>query len=372
MTTIPAHALELHRSALVVDTHNDTLIWVLDGKRDLGIRNREGHIDIPRLREGGVKVLLCACYTPASLMPDRCASRVLKLIDTMYRLLARHPGDLTLARTVGEIEQGVQKGKIALVLTVEGGHGIEDDLGILRMFHRLGVRSMTLTHFNNNNWADGSGPHQTIPNHGGLTDFGREVIREMDRLRMIIDISHASEETFWDVLDVSTRPVIASHSNAYTLAPHHRNLKDDQIRALARRGGVIGINYFPPFLSSQASAAWEEMVESETYQQIQEEWADDLLARERAVEQLARAVIPPVPFSLILDHIDYIVNLVGVEHVGLGSDFDGISVTPQGLEDISRVPLITAGLLERGYAEADIRKILGENWLRVFREVWGA
>lgn len=370
MLEISDRALELHQAALVVDTHNDTLLRVLDEGVDLGVRGETGHIDIPRIREGGINVLLFACYTPASLMPDRCAARVLKLIDAMYRQLDQHPADLALACTAAEIEHITREGKIAVILTVEGGHGIEDDLGILRMFHRLGVRSMTLTHFNNNNWADGSAPQQTIPNHGGLTDFGREVIREMDRLRMLIDISHASEQTFWDVLEVSTRPVVASHSNAYALAPHHRNLKDEQIQALAERGGVIGMNYFPAFLTTQAAEGWNQMTASGEYQKIHTEWHNNPQAREAAIQKLAKTVVPPVPLTAVLDHIDYIVQLVGPDSVGLGSDFDGISITPQGLEDISRVPLITSGLLERGYSETAIRKILGENWLRVFRAVW--
>jgi len=371
MQDIQARAIELNRSSFVFDTHNDTLMRVVDQEIDLGVRLNEGHIDIPRIREGGTDALIFACYTSPDLMPHQCATRALKMVDAMYKQIELHPNDLELALTTSDIERVTHAGKIAAVLAIEGGHTIEDDLGILRMFYKLGVRSMTLTHFNNNNWADGSAPEQTIPNHGGLTDFGREVIREMDRLRMLIDISHAADSTFWHVMETSKRPVIASHSDAYALNSHHRNLKDDQIKAIAERRGVIGANYYAGFLSSKVNDEMEAMRKSDEYKQIQEEFKDDRRGRAAAMQKLYQKVLSPVPLSVLIDHIDYIVKLVGPDYVGLGSDFDGISAAPQDLEDISKVPAITAALLERGYSDEDIKKILGANWLRVFREVLG-
>ncbi|MEW6723640.1 MAG: dipeptidase [Bacillota bacterium] len=321
-------SMELHRSATVVDTHCDTLLSLASGRRQLKERCDQGHIDLPRLKEGGVDVQFFACYIEPQYKPERAVKRVLQMIDVFYREMEANHSDIELARTVGDIERISSLGKVAAVLSIEGGEAIGDDLGILRVLHRLGVRALGLVWNERNSLADGLAERRT---RGGLTNLGVQVVQEMNRLGMIVDVSHLTDEGFWDVIEVSRQPIIASHSNARAVCDHPRNLTDDQIVALAKNGGVMGMNFAPAFVRPEAPT----------------------------IEDL-------------LDHIDHICRLVGPDHVGLGSDFDGISGTPRGLEDVTQLPSLTAGLVRRGYRAADIRKILGDNHLRVMREVFGA
>jgi len=367
-----AQVKKVHFNAIVIDGHCDTIGRVLDGGVDLGIRSNKGHIDIPRMIEGGLDAQFFACFVHPRYMPDHCIKRTIDMIDALYREVARHPDKMEIAYSASDVIRINKEGKIAAILAIEGGHAIEDDLAALRTFYRLGVRYMTLTWMNNNNWADASGPEQTIPNHGGLTDFGREVVREMNRLGMIVDVSHVADSTFWDVIEVAKKPIIASHSCCYALNPHYRNLKDDELRALAKNGGVIGINYSPSFLSTRYWKESEKVREElrPKVEKLRKEYKDqpDVMRKKiMALYREARSKVKPVPLSVLVDHIDHAVKIAGVDHVGLGSDFDGISDTPEGLEDVSKLPNITRELLKRGYTEEEIRKILGGNFLRVLK-----
>lgn len=320
-------AAELHRAATVFDAHADTVL-ALEGGRPFGERSEAGHVDLPRLRAGGVDVQVFALYIEPQYKPERALARVLHLRDVLVHALAGTGGAVRLCRSAADLDAAATEGQIAAVLSIEGGEAVGTDLALLRALHALGVRAMGLTWNERNAIADGAGEDRA---QGGLTEFGRQVVLEMDRLGMVVDVSHLCERSFWDVLEVSRGPVVASHSNARSLCDHVRNLRDEQIRALAQAGGVMGMNFFASFLD----------------------------------EEPARADV-----GRVCDHIDHVCGLVGPRHVGLGSDFDGISRTPRGLEDCSRMPAITVELLRRGYAEADVRLILGDNFLRVFRAVW--
>ena len=380
MTGVSERATAIHFSSLVFDAHCDTVLRVLDHGVDLGRRADPGrgeggetcHIDIPRLREGGVGAQVFACYaSPDHIETNRSATRVLRLLDAMDGQLARHPDGLELARTAADVERIHAAGRTAVVLAVEGGHAIEEDLGLLRICHRLGVRLMTLTWNNYVGWADGCGPEPVLPACGGLSEFGRAVIQEMERLGMVVDVSHLSEAGFWEVVRLIRKPFVASHSNAWDLCRHVRNLKRDQALALAEKGGVIGINYYTGFISPKAMQQREAVRQSEAYRRLQEQFSDDRQRRRREERALERAAVDPVHLSEMMDHIDYFRDLVGCNHIGLGSDYDGISAAPVEIDDTSKVPRITEALLARGYPEADIRKILGLNFLRVLRAVVG-
>ena len=337
-------AAKLHREALVVDGHVDTLIAAVKGKRSLGERSAEGHADFPRLLEGGVDVQLFAHYIEPDFKPDRGLLRFMQMADAFYREVRANPGLVGHAKSVEDIERLREAGKLACVMSIEGGEALQGDLGVLRMLFELGVRVIGLTWNQRNRIADGIAEART---GGGLTEFGVAAIREMNRLGIVVDVAHVSDPGFWDVAEISEKPFIASHSNARAVCDHPRNLNDDQIAALARAGGVMGMNFAPNFVHPELGAMAHP------------------LSGSKAGEGAPRATL-----EMVLDHVDYIVELVGPQHVGLGSDFDGIGDTPDGLEDATKLPAITAGLLDRGYSEPDIRDILGGNFLRVFREVW--
>ncbi len=343
---------EVHRSALLIDLHNDVTSETVKGL-NIGLRRSKGHTDLPRLREGGVGAVFFAAYVSKRYVPmGRSAHRLLEMIDTIrHDIVEKHPDDFVLALTADDIERAHREGKIAALIGIEGGHAIEDSLRILRDSYALGVRYMTLTHSNTNNWADSSGDinDPKVRHHGGLTKFGREVVREMNRLGMMVDISHVSDETFWDVLEVSRAPVIASHSSCRAISNIARNMSDEMIRALAEKGGVIHINFGCEFLS-QASA------DASPYFNPKARGTDP-------------RKVPPATLDDVVAHIDHVVKLVGVDAVGIGSDFDGVSCTPVGLEDVSKFPNLTRALLEKGYSAEDIRKIYGGNTLRVMRAV---
>jgi membrane dipeptidase len=291
------------------------------------------------------------------------------MIDSVYRAVERHPRDLMFATSVADIRRAKRTNKIAALMGIEGGHAIEDSLPTLREFYRLGVRYLTLTWNNTNNWADaGRGEKK----HGGLSDYGREVVREMNRLGMLVDVSHVSDETMSDALDVSKAPIIASHSSARALSNVPRNISDDLLKRIAKNGGVVQVNFYSVFVDEKTVAPQSAERDKRLQAQqdaINQKYKDDpeRLAEESDKLEAANP-LPPLPISKLIDHIDYIVKVAGIDHVGIGADFDGANDMPEGARDVSMLPNITYELLKRGYSERDIRKILGENFLRVFAE----
>ncbi len=320
--------LEIHREAIVVDSHCDTLMHLFpEGGREarrLGERSEKGHVDLPRLMEGGVDCQVFAIYTARQEGEPWALRTALRMIEAFNRECASNEA-VTLAQSFEDIIKAVERGRIAAILSLEGAEPLMGDPTLLRIFHRLGVRMASLTWNWRNPFADGVGSKRA---EGRLTEAGVEALREMERLGIVYDVSHLSDSCFWDVVELKEGPFIASHSNCRALCDHPRNLTDEMIRAIASRGGVVGVNFYPSFVC-EGKATVERLV----------------------------------------DHIDRVVELVGSDHVGLGSDFDGIGATPEGLEDASKMPNITGELIKRGYSERDVKKILGENFLRVFKEV---
>jgi len=371
--TVSPAARKLHFRSIVVDTHDDTTQRFLFEKDfDFGKRNAEGHVDIPRAREGGMDAIFFSIWMPGDYTGPKAVKRSVAMIDSVRQTIRRHPRDLLPATTAAEIRRAAQQGKIAALMGMEGGHMIDDDLGVLRMYAALGVRYLTLTHFKNNNWADSS---TDTPRHNGLTAFGKDVVRELNRLGVMVDISHVSDKTFYDALELTKAPVIASHSSCRAISDHPRNMNDDMLGALARNGGVVHINYHVDFLSQEflnASRAANKDVTSlfaEVEKQCGEDQACQILAGDRLYKQaLAAGRVPRVSWEKIVAHIDHVVKVAGVDHVGLGSDFDGANM-PDGMDDASFLPRLTEALLARGYKERDIEKILGGNTLRVMEQV---
>jgi len=323
-------AAALHRASIVFDGHCDTLLEVLEGKRTLGVRSAEGHIDLPRLLEGGVTAQVFAVFIEDKYLPAGAAKQTLRMLDAFYHELAGNGSALLLATKAEHIQQAKETGRVAAILGLEGAESLEGDLAALRMFYRLGVRLLTVTWSRRNQAADGV---YEARSGGGLTNFGLQLVEECNRLGILLDISHLAPTGAHQVLEQSSQPVIASHSNAQALCSNRRNLTDEQLVALARKGGVVGAVFVPSFISNDRQDA--------------------------SLERL-------------LDHIDHIARVAGIDHVGLGSDFDGFSPPPPtGLEDVTHMPAVTAGLMQRGYSEDDIRRILGGNFLRVFHEVVG-
>jgi len=365
----------LHFSSIVVDTHDDTTQRLLDGKFDLGTHHDSGSIDIPRMKEGGLGAIFFSIYIPSSITGPDAVKRALDQIDAVREQVRRHPKDLMLATTAAEVRESRRQGKIAALMGVEGGHMIANDLGVMRMYAALGARYMTLTHSGNNDWADSS---TDKPAHNGLTDFGKEVVREMNRLGMMVDISHVADKTFYDALEVSTAPLIASHSSCRAICDVPRNMTDAMIKSLASKGGVIQINYNNGFLSQEyhnaevaAAASW---LREESHAELKKRCGDEsnadcyLVEGDRIMRRyVEQGRLPRVDYAKIVEHIDHAVKVAGVDHVGLGSDFDG-AFMPFGMEDASDLPKITEVLLRKGYSESDIRKILGENILRVMAQ----
>ena len=320
-------ALALHHRSVVFDAHVDTVLHLGTG-RHLAERSTSGHVDLPRLREGGVDLQVFALYIEPTYKPERALARLVHLWDRLMTELAAAGSAVCLCRTVRDLETVPASGSLGAILSVEGGEVVGTDLAALRALHALGVRAMGLTWNERNAIADGAGETHA---QGGLTVFGHQVVAEMNRLGMVVDVSHLCERSFWDVIAASGAPVVASHSNARALCNHVRNLHDAQIVALARAGGVMGMNFFAQFLDERPDRA-----------------------------DVAR----------VCDHIDHICGLVGPRHVGIGSDFDGIGQVPRGLQDVAHLPAITEELLRRGYGDADVAMVLGGNFLRVFTEVW--
>lgn len=362
---------KLHFNSIVVDTHNDILMMAADKgivfDRDL---TGKTHSDLARWKKGGLDVQLFSVYCDGDLKnPFAFANREM---DSLDAVAARNPDKIVKVKSYAELINAVKQHKIAAMFGVEGGHMIEDDLNKLDSLYARGARYLTLTHNIAPSWATSAADETTKPNlpHKGLTDLGKQVVQRMNQLGMIIDVSHAGDQTFWDVISLSTKPIIASHSSVYSLVPHRRNLKDEQIKAIAKNGGVIQINFNPGFIDSsfdKKEIAFFKKHAAENDSLIKSGMGDfyamSYLYNKYAEE--ANAIRPPL--SLIIDHIDHIVKLAGIDYVGLGSDFDGINLTPQQLDDVTNYPLITKALVERGYSKKDIRKILGDNFLRVLK-----
>ncbi len=368
-------ALRLHRSAIVVDTHEDVPEGLESRWRDLSVRNTFGHVDIPRWKEGGVTAPFLAAYVQSDYAKSGgSAKKALELIDLIHRLVDAHPKDLIFADSVAGIRQAKKDGKIAILIGIEGGHAIEDSLGALSAFHRLGVRYMTLTHTNTNNWADSSGNFfqtdfdpKTYAVHDGLTDFGRRVVLEMNRLGILVDISHVSEKTMSDVLAVSKAPVFASHSSCRALSNIPRNMTDDQIKAVAAKGGVVMVNVSTLFLDQKSVDAYL-AARTALLPQITET-RERLKANPKKRDEEVRKVLntvkyPDADWTTAVDHIERVLKLGGPQAVGLGTDYDGIEDPPSGLEDVSKLPKLTEELLRRGHSEEVVRGVLGENFLR--------
>ena len=361
-------AQAIHRDAIVIDGHNDVALWILDSGFDLGMdgadpakRNVEPwlllgrflapppgaelrtHTDLHRLERGGVDAQFFSIFAdPRGRDPGEYRTRAIEMIEALLGQFVQHAGRMTLAVSVSDIRAAAAAGKLAGLMGLEGGHAIEDELANVENFYDLGVRYMTLTWSNTNGWADASGDERR---HGGLTDFGRQVVREMNRLGMLVDVSHVSDETFWDVIEVAQAPVIASHSAARALVDVPRNLSDDMLRAVASNGGVVMVNFGGAFIDPAKAGGWAA--------------AGDLLLH-----------LGPsrVPLSRLLDQIEHVARVAGIDHVGLGSDFDGTLFLPEGASDVAGFPNVTAGLFERGFSESEIRKVLGENLLRAFAQ----
>jgi membrane dipeptidase len=353
-----------------VDGHNDSVQRIVFQNVDLGKRLPDGAIDIPRLQEGGVRVPFFALWVPTYYKGSEAVRRTLDLRDAFDRLLHDHPEEIELATSRRDIERIVGEHKIAAILTIEGGHQIDDDLAVLRMYRRMGILSMTLTHFRSNDWADSSTGE---PVHNGLTEFGREVVREMNRIGMIVDVSHVSDKTFYDTLAVTTKPVIASHSSCRSISDVPRNMTDDMLRALARNGGVVGVNFAAAFLNPEDAEELKRTVAQENALEPNLTGAElDEFARKEALASGDwHARVGHATVDDAANCVDHIVQVAGIDHVGIGSDYDGTSTLPRGLEDVSKMPNLTAALLKRGYGKGDIEKIMGGNFLRVIREVAG-
>jgi membrane dipeptidase len=370
--SISEKARKLHFSSIVVDTHDDTTQRFLDGKFDLGTRSSAGSIDIPRMKEGGLGAIFFSIWIPSKIAGPEAVDRALVQIDAVREQVRKHPNDLVLATTAAEVRDAYKQGKIAALMGVEGGHMINSNLGVLRSYAALGVRYMTLTHSGNDEWADSSTDKAV---HNGLTDFGKDVVREMNRLGVIVDISHVSDKTFYDALEISNAPLFASHSSCRAICDAPRNMTDQMMKDLAAKGGVVQINYHVGFLSQEfreaekANPEVNKAISAEVTKRCGENEGCQLVEGDRITrEYVEQGKLPRVDFAKIIEHIDHAVKVAGVDHVGLGSDFDGANM-PYGMEDATKLPKITEALLRKGYSEGDVKKILGENTLRVMAEV---
>jgi len=363
-------ARRVQASVIGIDTHNDTMQRVLIEGVDLGQRLPDGMVDFPRLREGGIHAPFFALWVPAYYPGPEAVRRTLDLRDAAQRVFDKYPDQVEQATSARDILRITGQKKIAAVLAVEGGHQIDNDLAVLRMYRRMGIMAMTLTHFRNNDWADAS---TDKPVHSGLSDFGKQVVREMNAIGMIVDVSHVSDKTFYDALAVSTKPVIATHSSCFVYSDVPRNMKDDMFRALAKNGGVVGVNFSASFLNQKDAEELKKSIANHNQEEPRLTGAE--LDKYAAKDQLeSGADHPHTAHATVEDAaecIDHIVKVAGIDHVGIGSDWDGIPDVPIGLEDVSKMPNLTLALMKRGYSEADVKKIMGENTLRVIREVVG-
>ena len=384
---LAARAARLHQAAIVADTHEDVPEdmgekWgAYANWHDIGEPGATKEVDIPRLKQGGVTAPFFAVYVPASYAESGGSARyALELSDLIDGMVARHPGELVGAASVADIRRAKAEGRIAVLKGIEGGHAIEDSMGALRGFYRLGIRYMTLTHTNTNHWADSSGNFfapdyaaATYQVHHGLTDFGRAVVREMNRLGMMVDVSHVSIETIDDVLESSRAPVFASHSSCRALSNIPRNLTDDQIKRIAAQGGVVMVNVSSIFLDQAAVDRFQAELDRirPQYLATKEQYKDDPKRRTEELDKIMKSIPArsPSDWTKVVDHIEHVIRIAGPDAVGLGTDFDGIPDPPAGLEDVSKLPRITEELLRRGHSDDEVRKVLGENFLRFFSKV---
>src|SRR5947207_63853 len=368
---IAERAHKLHFSSIVLDTHDDTTQRFFSKTFDIAKRNSDGSIDIPRMKEGGMNAIFFSIWIDGRIMGPPAVQKALDQIDAVHENVRKNSKDMVFCRTADEVRRAHKDGKIAALIGVEGGHMIGNDIRMVRIFGDLGVRYMTLSHFYNDEWADSS---TDKPAHNGLTDYGKEIVREMNRQGIMVDISHVSDKTFYDALEVSKAPLIASHSSCRALCNHVRDMSDDMIKALAAKGGVIQINYEVSFIDQAYKDAYDKLsggVVAIFHQHKKECGDNEACVGKKMAEMQKQAVaegkLPHVSWERIIDHIDHAVKLVGSDHVGLGSDFDGASM-PEGMEDASKLPKITEALMRKGYSDDDIRKILGGNLLRVMEQ----
>ena len=378
-TAVSRKALDIQKSAIVVDTHADTPQRFLDENYDIGSTDPKdpGHISLDKAKAGNLGAEFFSIWVEPETNRGHFARHTLDLIDSVYEQAARHPDRMMMAFSVADIERAHREHKLAALLGIEGGHSIENDVHLLRDFYRLGVRYMTLSWSNTNEWADSSGDinDPKVEHHNGLTDSGKQIVTEMNRLGMLVDISHVADKTFYDAIAVSKAPIIASHSSARALTNHPRNMTDDMLRAVTKNGGVVQVNFYNAFIDENYRKAAE--AQAKDRDAAVRAYTDQLKATGKTVtyldadriERQWAAKIPRPPLSSLIDHIDHVAKIAGIDHVGLGSDFDGVSgATPQGIDSAADLPKITQALLDRGYSADDIRKILGGNLLRVFRE----
>ena len=371
-------ALRIHRSAIIVDGHNDIVSPMTDDEYDLAtpsvgkIHLTDGtpfHTDLQRFKASGITGEFFSIYNGGDTWKaGRSMPRAIDMIDATYAQVERHPQQLMMCTTAADIRRAKQINKVCVLMGIEGGYAIEDSLRALRVFYRLGVRYMTLTHNVTHDWADA---HNDIPKNNGLSDFGKEVVREMNRLGMLIDISHVSKKVMDDVLDVSTAPIIASHSDARALNDHTRNIPDDVLKRIAKNGGVVMVNFYPDFLDARTNKESNEMAAKLKPQAdaIREKYKNDREAMNQALQKL----FDDNPYYIcdytrIVDHIDHIKQVAGIDYVGIGSDFDGVPYLPKGMHGMEDLALVTYEMLRRGYSEQDIRKVLGLNFLRAFAQ----
>jgi len=377
---VSAKARAIQESVIVVDTHADTPQRFLDEGFDIGSTdpNDIGHLSLDKARRGNLGAEFFSIWVDPETNQGHFARHTFDLIDSVYEQAARHPDRMMMAFSAADIERAHKEHKLAALMGIEGGHSIENDMHLLRDYYRLGVRYMTLSWSNTNEWADSSGDinDPKVEHHNGLTDFGKQVVLEMNRLGMMVDISHVADKTFWDAIATTKAPVIASHSSARALVDAPRNMTDDMLRAVAKDGGVVQVNFYSAFVDQSFRNASEAQDKDE--KAAVQTYIDSLRAQGKPVnyvevDRISRewtAKIPRPPFKSLIDHIDHIAKVAGVDHVGLGSDFDGVSgATPQGMDSAADLPKITQALLDRGYSADDIKKILGGNILRVFRQV---
>ena len=371
-----------HANALIIDGHADTPQRFVDEGWNFSDPLQGGMLNLSAAREGNLSAGFFAIWVEPTEWRGRFAHRTLQLLDGVYQQLGKHPDSMRLGLTPEDVRRAHSDQVFCVLLGIEGGHSIEADLGLLRMYHRMGVRYMTLTWSNTNEWADSSGDRNdpNVTHHGGLTDFGRDVIREMNRLGMMIDVSHAADSTFWNVLQTTHAPVIASHSSARAITNSPRNLTDEQLRAIATNDGIVMVNFYPAFLDYRWRKQWASTRSEREF--LYEEAAEAYKQRGEPVPYNASMTVdrafyaerltgtlPLAPLSALIDHIDHVAKVAGIDHVGLGSDFDGFPILPEGLQSVADLPKITAGLVARGYREEQLNKLLGENLLRVFAEV---
>jgi membrane dipeptidase len=364
---------EIHKEALVADLHSDTVLRMVEEGFDFSKRDSSGHMDLPRLKEGGIDLQVFACWLDTETPIEKCRATVDQLLDSLDAQIARNPDKIEVCRAASEAERIIADGKIAAFCAIENGVAIANSLDSLEHFYERGVRYMTLTHTASNDWCISSA--DTTPAFHGLTDFGRDVVRKMNELGMIVDISHAHPWAVEKILKITEDPIIASHSCVFEICPHDRNLSDDQIRAVAANGGVIGINFYTGYLSREfndldKAFEAEHKAEIDSFKALYPDYGERRRAMRHLNAELGRMVDSlKIDYNIVLDHIDYIVKLVGADYVALGSDYDGVHRMPDGIDDCSLMPNITRGLAARGYSVEDINKILGGNFMRVFRQV---